>query len=94
MLSVLSCIILGWFFITTKAAFNKLNSLNIYVKNKLLLLDYNMVFVRRFTKDELIKMSELSDEEIKSFNKINDITERVKTARDKIKLLENKVKIK
>jgi hypothetical protein len=88
-LLTLSCGIFGWFLISTLKVFNKINSLDIFVKNKLLLLEYFMVFARRFTKDELIKISKLSDEEIKSFNKICDVTERIKTAREKIKLLEN-----
>ncbi|MDR2730843.1 MAG: hypothetical protein LBB81_08100 [Treponema sp.] len=80
--------VLGWFFISTRKTFNKINSLDTFVIDKLLLTEYYMVFARRFTKDELIKMSKLSDEEIKSFNKIHDVTEKIKTAREKIKLLE------
>jgi hypothetical protein len=85
-LLILSFGILGWFFISAQKVFSKINSLNILVRNKLLLLDYYMVFARRFTKDELIKMSKLSDEEINSFNKIHDITKKIKTAREKIKI--------
>jgi hypothetical protein len=81
----LSIGILGWAFITTKKAFNKFNYLDISVQNKLLLLDYYMVFAREFTKDELIKLSGLSDKEIKEFNKIHNIGERVKTAKEKVK---------
>jgi len=84
-LMTLSCGIVGWISLTTQKSFNKFDSLDISVKNKLLLLEYYMVFARRFTKHELVKMSELSDGEIKSFNRINDITERLKTVREKIK---------
>jgi hypothetical protein len=90
-LLVLSCGISGWFLISTQKAFSKINSLDIFAKNKLLLLEYFMVFARIFTKDELIKISKLSDEEIESFNKIYDVTERIKTAKEKIKLLEKNV---
>jgi len=74
----------GWFFITTIKAINKFNRLDISVKNKLLILDYYMVFAREFTKDELIKVSELPNEEINKLNKIHGVKERVITARQKI----------
>jgi len=75
---------IGWFFITTIKALNKFNCLDISVKNKLLLIDYYMVFAREFTKNELIKVSELPDEEIINLNKIHDIKERIKTAKQQI----------
>jgi hypothetical protein len=84
LLMALSAGILGWVFITTKKAFNKFNDLGISVKNKLLRINYYMVFAREFTKDELIKVSELTDEEIIKLNKIHDIKERIKTAREKV----------
>jgi hypothetical protein len=76
--------IIGWLSISTTKAFNKLDSLDISVKNKLSLITYIMVFTRRLTKEELIKIGELPDEDIKKFIEINDIRERIKTAREKI----------
>jgi hypothetical protein len=43
-----------------------------------------MVFAQRFTETELIKLSELPEEEIKSLNNIHDIAERIKTAKNKM----------
>jgi hypothetical protein len=83
LLTVLSAGISGWVLITTQKTFNKFNQFDISSKNKLLLMDYYMVFAREFTKDKLIRLSELPDEEIKKINKIHDIRERVKTAREK-----------
>jgi hypothetical protein len=84
--AVMAVGIIGCLFITTRKAFNKFDHLDISAKDKLLLIDYYMVFSRKFTKDELIKFSELPDEEIKKLNKIHDITERIKTAREMINI--------
>jgi hypothetical protein len=70
-----------WLLLTTREAFNKLNSLDSSVKSKLLLIDYYMVFARNLTRNELIKLSSLPDEKIKQLSKIQNITERIKTAR-------------
>ena len=80
----LSIGIITWFFVSIVKALNKFNSLDNSVKNKLLLMEYYMVFVRQFKKDELIKISELPDDEIKYFNEIHDTRERIKTAMEKI----------
>jgi len=77
--------IFGWLLLTTMKAFNKFNSLDSSVKAKLLLIDYYMVFARKFTRNELIKVSKLPDGEIKQLNKIQNITERIKTAKEMIK---------
>jgi hypothetical protein len=84
LLLALSVGILGWFLITVKKAFTKFNCLDISVKNKLLLINYYMVFIMEFSQDELIKVGGLSDDEIKELNTIRDTTERLKTAREKI----------
>jgi hypothetical protein len=76
--------IIGWLSISTMRAFNKFDSLNASIKNKLSLINYFMVFARRFTKDELIKLGGLPDEDIKKLNEINDVRERIKTAGEKI----------
>ena len=81
-LMILSSGIILWFFTTTVKAIKKFNRLEKNVQNKLLLLDYYMVFTRRFTENELIKLSRLPDEDLKSLNKLYDTTERIKTAKN------------
>ena len=83
-LTILSLGIISWFFVTTIRAFKKINRLEKSVQNKVLLIDCFMIFTRRFTEDELIKLSKLPDEEIDCLNEVHDITERVKTAKNKI----------
>jgi hypothetical protein len=76
--------IIVWFFVSTLKAFRKFDRLEKYVQEKLLLMEYYMVFVRRLSTEELMKVGELPEEEIKAFNEIHDWDERVKTARKKI----------
>ena len=77
------CIV--WFFISTLRAFRKFDSLDTAVQKKLLLLDYYMVAARNLSKEDLIKLSALSNEELKRFNKIHGYAERIQAMREKIK---------
>ena len=73
-----------WFIISTAKAFSKFNELDEYAKNKILLIEYYMVFIQRFSSEDIKNLSKLPDEEIKYFNKIHNINERIKMAREKI----------
>jgi uncharacterized protein YneF (UPF0154 family) len=73
------------FFVSTEKALKKFERLDSNVLNKLLLLDYYMAVVRNLSKEELIKLSTLSNEEIKYFNTIAGYDERIQTIRGKIK---------
>lgn len=57
--------VLIWFFVSTRRALKKFDSLEPTVQKKLLLLEYYMAVVRNFSKEDLIKISSLPDEEIK-----------------------------
>jgi hypothetical protein len=76
--------IIIWFFVSTIKAFNKFAGLDKSIREKLLLIEYYMAFVRNLSTEELIKVGKLSDEEIIKFNGIHDWNERIKTAREKI----------
>ncbi|MDR3146727.1 MAG: hypothetical protein LBU21_10650 [Treponema sp.] len=77
--------IIVWFLVSIKKSFDKFNNLDKHIQNKLLLIEYYMIFVRNLSKEELILVGSLSAEEIIGFNKIHDSNERIKTARGKIK---------
>jgi hypothetical protein len=73
-----------WFLVSTQIAFRKFNYLEKHVQKKLVLLEYYMVFIRRLSTNELIKIASLSDDEIIQFNGIHDWNERIKIARERI----------
>jgi hypothetical protein len=75
--------VLLWFFISTGRALKKFDSLDPPIQDKLLLLEYHMAVVRNLSKEDLIKLSALSDEEIKYFNAIHGYDERIQTIRKK-----------
>ena len=81
---LLSIGVIVYLHFSNKKVLNKFNSLPFYVKEKLLLIEYYMTFVRFFTDDELEKIAKLSEEEILSFNKIKDLSEKIKIVKEKI----------
>jgi hypothetical protein len=83
-LAVCSLGIIIGFFIPTEMAFIKFDSLDTTVQNKLLLLNYYMAVVRNFSKEDLLRLSTLPDEEIQLFNTIRGYDERIQTIREKI----------
>jgi hypothetical protein len=82
--AVCSLGVLIYFFVSIGRAFKKFNSLDSTVQRKLLFLEYYMAVVRNLSKEELIKLGTLPDEEIKQFNIIHGYDERIQTIRDKI----------
>jgi hypothetical protein len=81
--AVCSLWVLIYFFVSTGKAIKKIDSLDPTVQKKLLLLEYYMAVIRNFSKEDLILLSTLSDEEIKYFNKIHGYNERIQTIREK-----------
>ncbi|MDR1411332.1 MAG: hypothetical protein LBI91_03915 [Spirochaetaceae bacterium] len=80
-LMVISLKNIVWFFVTIKRSFDKFNSLDARARNKILLLDYYMVFARNFSKNDLVSLGLLNDEEIKKINGIPEYGERIQAAR-------------
>jgi hypothetical protein len=72
------------FFISTGRALRKFNRLDPDARNKLLLVEYYMTVVRNLSKEDLLLLSTLPDEEIKQFNMIHDHAERIQSIRKKI----------
>lgn len=73
-----------WFFASTVKALKKFERLDEFTKNKILIIECYMVFMRYFSTEELIKISKLPEDEIECFNEIHNISERIKTARNRI----------
>ena len=76
--------VLIWFFISTGRVFKKFNTLDARVQKKLLPVEYYMAVVRRVSKEDLLRLSTLPDEEITHLNTINGYAELIKTIREKI----------
>jgi hypothetical protein len=72
------------FFVSIGRALKKFNCLDIHTRDKLLLLEYYMAAVRNLSKEELIVLGRLPDEEITPLNMIYDYDERIQTIRKKI----------
>jgi hypothetical protein len=86
LLLIPAAVLLGiiiWFFISTVRALKKFDSLDTTVQKKLLLLDYYMAAVRNFSKEDLITLSALSNEELKRLNTIHSYNERIQAMREK-----------
>jgi hypothetical protein len=65
-------------------AFKKFESLDESVQKKLLFVDYYMYLVRRLTIDELKKIRTFPDEEMVSFNSLQDIEKSLKLIKEKL----------
>jgi hypothetical protein len=83
-LAVCSLGVIIGFLISTGRALKKFDRLDSTVQKKLLLLEYYMAVVRNVSKEDLIRLSTLPDEEISYFNTINGYDERIKTIKEKI----------
>jgi exopolysaccharide biosynthesis protein len=76
--------VIGYIVITSRKALKKFSRLDTAVRNKLVLLDYYMAAVRRFTPAELHKLSKLTDEEINAINKQEDHEKKLQAMRESI----------
>jgi hypothetical protein len=77
--------VLAWFFISTAVALKKFTRLDARVRDKLLVLEYFMAAVRNLSREDLIRLSELPDAELRRFNMIHDYGERIRAMRKKIR---------
>jgi hypothetical protein len=61
------------FFVSTLRAFRKFDSLNLNVQMKMARIEYYMVLIRNFSKEELNELGALTNEEIEYFDAIRDM---------------------
>jgi hypothetical protein len=73
------------FFISTIKAFRKYDGLDMEVQRKTGRIECYMALVRNFSKEELKKISELTDEEISYYNSIADYDIVIKKIKEKIR---------
>jgi hypothetical protein len=66
----------------------KFDGLDISVQEKLSVIKYYMVAVRNLGREDLIKLSKLTEEELKEIDRIVDYNERVKAMKERIKGIE------
>jgi hypothetical protein len=60
------------FFVSSLKAFRKFNSLNLDAQTKIARIDYYMLLIRSFSKEELNELSGLTDKEIEYFDAMRD----------------------
>jgi hypothetical protein len=77
------------FIVSTGRALKKFNRLDSDAQKKLLLVEWYMAVVRNLSREDLILVSKLPDEEIKRFNAIHDYAERLHAIRDTIARLKS-----
>jgi hypothetical protein len=76
-------IVIGYL-VSVGMAIKKFDCMESTVQEKLLLLEYYMAVVRNFSKEDLIKIGKLSDEDLTYLNTIHLYTERIQTIKKKI----------
>ena len=85
LLALVSLAVIIRLIVSTLMAFKKFECLDKPVQEKLLRVEFFMVLVRQLTPGELIKLSEISLEELQYLNTFSgDFDMVVKTAREKI----------
>jgi hypothetical protein len=72
------------FFVSTLRAFRKFDSLDLNVQMKITRIEYYMVLVRDFSKEELNELGKLTDKEIEHFDTMRDMDLLKKENREKI----------
>jgi hypothetical protein len=76
--------VIAGFFIATEKVIKKFDRLDSTARQKLLLLEYYIAVVRNFSREDLIKLSAVADEEIRHFNTIKGCDERMQAIWEKI----------
>jgi hypothetical protein len=73
------------FLVSSLKAFRKFNSLNLNAQTRIARIDYYMLLIRSFPKEELNVLSGLTDKEIEYFDAIRDTDLLKKETRQRIR---------
>jgi hypothetical protein len=76
--------VLAYIVITSRKAFKKFSRLDTAARNRLVLIDYYMAAVRRFSNEELLKLSKLSEDAINAINLLDDHEKKLRAMRESI----------
>lgn len=79
-----SLLIVITFLVSSLKAFRKFNSLNFDAQTKIARIKCYMILIRNFSKEELNKLSGLTDKEVRLFDSVRDTDLLKKETRKKI----------